>query len=886
MPFRLPLVVALSLGCLATNGLALAAAESSHWIWFEAETAGGDTNLELSGGAMRWLAPGASLERPIDVPSPGTYTLWIRKFWNPQGFRWRVGPEDSWKDSRQQNLADLVQLDGDAGRRVGWAQMGSVDLTAGVRTFRLEVLEGDRNTTAYDCFLLTRDPFVPRGALKPGERRSIHEPGWFAFEPEADRFADSPIDLRALNEARAGDGGYLRADGEELVHERTGKRVRFWAVNVGMGLVGSARAEIDRFARAQAKRGVNLVRVHGPIYAGQGPQFGRVDTNRIHQVQYLVQALKREGIYTALSIYFPLWVRLGPENPGFPGYQGGHPFALLYFHPDFQELYRRWWRDLLLSPNPHGEVPLKDEPAVAIAEMYNEDSTLFWTFNPAEGAKSNLPDPQRHRLEQRFANWLRTRYPGQSLEQIRAMAWNGLATPQDDPAADRLGFRRLWEISNARTPRDQDTARFLTELMTNFHRETYRYFRETLGYRGLIYGSNWRTASEQYLDPLDKLANDVGDVFDRHGYFGGLHDGPNSAWNVERGQTYDDRSALKLRRTDGTADDFANPIFDLVYQRKPSFVTEINWPLPNRFRADMILAGAAYGALQGSDGICWFAAGNSGWDGLPGKFSIQTPVVQGQFPGAALLFRRGLVQTAPRIVEIQLGTEDLYRLRGTPLPSAPNFDQLRGQDVPPGGTFTNVAALDSLAFLVGRVGTDFVEGQPQPSRFADLSAYIDRSARRVRSQTGELEWDWGRGLLTVRAPAAQGVAGFLASAGILDLPGFRFETALEYGALLAVALDGKPIAESGRVLVQVASEERPYRWATDRETGRRTITHRGTLPLLVREFSGTIRLTRGDAAGLKVTPLDYDGYPLAAEGLRADRLELAADVPYYLIEER
>ncbi|HEY9174283.1 MAG TPA: hypothetical protein VI136_18530, partial [Verrucomicrobiae bacterium] len=178
-------------------------AAEQRWVWFEAESSGGETGAELSNNAMIWVSPGGSVQRSVTIPSAGTYQLWVRKFWNPQAFRWRVGTSDAWKESNAQTLTDLVTLGGNAGRRVGWANVGSVMLEPGTRTFRLEVLAGDSNTTAYDCFLLTRDAFTPRGKLKPDEQPQINQPGWFAFQPAPDAFGFSPIDLRYLNEREA-----------------------------------------------------------------------------------------------------------------------------------------------------------------------------------------------------------------------------------------------------------------------------------------------------------------------------------------------------------------------------------------------------------------------------------------------------------------------------------------------------------------------------------------------------------------------------------------------------------------------------------------------------------------------------------------------------------
>ena len=284
-------------------------------------------------------------------------------------------------------------------------------LTAGSKTFRLEVTDAV-NVTAYDCFVLTREPFTPRGKFKPGDSLPDDGSGWFGFMPENDPFDLSPIDLRRLNEREAGDGGFIAVRGEEFIHSLNGQPVRFWAVNTGNDMSQRSAAEIDLFARTLAKQGVNLVRIHGPTYVASGPNFGQNDTNQVFRTQRLITALKRQGIYSCLSIYFPLWVRLGPENTAFPGYTNGYPFALIYFNPQFQALYRTWWDCLLTTPNPETGIALKDDPAVAMIEMVNEDSLFFWTFNPDAGQSGNVPDAQRALIEGQFGDWLLTMYPG------------------------------------------------------------------------------------------------------------------------------------------------------------------------------------------------------------------------------------------------------------------------------------------------------------------------------------------------------------------------------------------------------------------------------------------------------------------------------------------
>ncbi len=854
---------------------------AANYVWLEGESAGGEKSDKLSGGAMAWLGPGTKFQRKLTVPADGTFQFWARSFWAPQSFRWRLG-DGPWNDvATKHGYDDLVDLG--PGRKVGWFHAGEVQLKAGPTTLEFEVTD-PKTTTAYDCFVLARGAFVPRGKLRPDEKTPVNEPGWFAFEPEPDSFALTPLDLRSLNESFAGEGGVIATRGEEFIHAHTGKPVRFWAVNTGPDMARRSRAEVDLFARSLAKRGVNLVRLHGPVYAGSGARLGAVDTEQIARLHYLVAALKREGIYTCLSIYFPLWVRLGAENTDFPGYAGGkHPFALLYFNEKFQALYRSWWDALLTPVNPHTGLALKDDPAVAMAELVNEDSLFFWTFNPdAASDKTNLPEPQRALLETQFAAWLRAKYPGKSLDEIRASPWQGLAVPHDAFAAGRVGFRPLWAMFNERKPRDRDTAQFLAELQATFYREHHAYLKRRLGFKGLVQASNWTTANAQYFGPLEQWSNAVTDYLDQHGYYEGSHTGDAASYALQAGQKYDDRSALRFRSADGKKDDFSNPLFDPGYAGKPSVISEVNFPPPNRLRADFPVLAAAYGALQGTDAVMHFAANAATWESRPSKFSLQTPAVLGQFPATALIYRLGLVRTAPKVADLQVTPEELFALTGAPVPAVQNFDALRAADVPPGATLTNVAALDSLAFLVGRVSLDFVTAGPARSQVTDLTPFVDRTAKVARSQTGELEWNWDKGFVRVAAPAAQGVTGFLSVAGRVDLPDLTVESPLEYGSLLVVALDGQPLGQSARVLVQVMSEEKPFGWQTDAPGGVRTIQNAGQAPILVREFAGTVTFKR-PAAGTRLTPLDANGLATAEPVPFTGELRLRPDTFYYLL---
>ena len=869
-----------------------AAAQQQEYVWWEAETpratnfppaerhsfapANPQEAAVLSGG--RWIGAEGNrsetlfLEYDVAVPKAATYQFYARKFWQHGPFRWRFD-DQPWRDVG----ANVALLDDAPIRQflvANWVSVGEVALGGGKHTLRIELTRNE-GAAAFDAFLLTSQPFTPRGKLKPGEKYNLAPAGWFPFEPDPDPFKPSPIDLRFLNEKFAGENGFIRTRGEQFVHGNTGKPVRFWAINTGGHAVDLPRASIDLMARSLAKQGVNLVRVHGGVW---GQDFRQVDKQHLDRLFYFVTAMKKEGIYTCLSIYFPLWLRFN-ENSGFAGYAGDkHPFALLFFNREFQDIYRGWWRALLTTPNPHADgKTLAQDPAVAMVEMVNEDSYLFWTFTPY----ANIPEPQMAILEKQFGDWLAKKHG--SLDKAFA-AWGGGAVRGDVAAEGRAGFRPLYEVFNNKDRRSQDTVAFLTEHQKAFFEQTQAYLKRDLGYQATVHGSNWITANAQILGPLDKYSNTVADFMDRHGYFGGTHEGERASYSISKGDRYDDRSALLFESAKpGGEPDYSLPIMDIRYNGMPSTITEINWTPPNRFRADLPVLSAAYGSLQGTDAFFFFATGSPSWEQILGKFSIRTPVIAGQFPAAALIFRRGLVRPGAPVVDVNLKVADLYALKGAPVIAPANLDELRARDIPAGQTvpINTVGSLDPLAFLVGKVSMDITPAGG-PSRVADLSKFIDRKSKMVRSETGELFWHWGNGRVAVNAPQAQGVTGFVGNAGRAVLKDVSINAEMEYGSVLLVALDDRPLATSRRMLLQVMSEDANYGWEAPGE-GLREIKSIGSAPIVVRKFAGSVSLRRPDAAKLKVTALDFNGYPVRKVGPAA-RITLLENTLYYLIE--
>ncbi len=698
---------------------------------------------------------------------------------------------------------------------------------------------------------------------------------WFDFAPKPDPFAaTSAIDLRYLNEKFAGELGIIRIKEGAFVHSSTGEPVRFWAVNgPPQALTGEP---LRRCARWLAKYGVNMVRIHG----GYFDKDGEVDLLKVKHAIEIVAAMKAEGIYSHFSIYFPLWITPRADNRWLRGYDGTkHPFAALLFNLEFQTQYRKWWTALLTTPSPATGKRLIDEPAVASLEIQNEDSFFFWTF-----AEKNLPDEQWRILEKLFAAWLEKKHG--SLE-AALKSWKGEKADRDAPAEGRIGFLPLWNLFNQKSDRGQDTAAFLLELQTQFYSDTHAFLR-SLGFKGPITASNWSTASPEVFGPLEKLSYTAGDFIDRHGYFGCNHKGPNAEWSIRNAHTYSDRSALRFEAEDPTKPkQFVHPAMDIHYNGKPSMISETTWNRPNRFRSEAPLYFAAYGALQHTDAIVHFAFDGANWSVKPNfwmqQWTLASPAMLGQFPAAALIYRRGLIAPGDVLAQIALNKNDLAHLKGTPLPQEAALDELRLKDIPETAADLKPGQrLDPLLHYAGRATVTFRDA-PGSATLRDLKPFINHAAQTVTSTTGELNLDYSKGLLRIDAPAAQGASGNLKSAAEIQTKDLKIVSGLDLGHIIAVSLDGKPLATSSRILLQVMSEEKTSAFATEPVSATvKRITNIGTDPWLVKEINGVVLFKRADANALKVTALDWNGYPTGSTGNAAE-IKLQPQTLYYLI---
>jgi hypothetical protein len=451
---------------------------------------------------------------------------------------------------------------------------------------------------------------------------------------------------------------------------------------------------------------------------------------------------------------------------------------------------------------------LAQDPALAIIQLQNEDSLLFWT-------SQSIQKEAGAELRRQFGKFAIKKYG--SLDKAKA-AWDGNSVKEDNFAAGEAGLYIIWFMTqdsgdNGQKKRLADQVQFFTETMADFNRMMTDYLRKDLGCKQLINAGNWKTADDTRLMDAERYSYCVDEVLAVNRYYGGIHEGKNEGWAICKGDKFTDQSVLLAPRQ--------LPVSLKQVAAHPIIISESSWVPPLGYQSEGPFLVAAYQSLTGVGPYYWFATAEEDWrqpgsaNGyMPseGKWVCATPMIMGQWPAAALMYRMGYVKKGHSVVQEQRALADLWQRRMPILAEDPGFDPNRdkGKIAPQSNIKDGV---DPLAFLVGPVMVKY-DGDPSQSKAVDLKSYIDHDKKIVKSITGELQWDYGQGICTLDAPKAQGTCGFLRKVGTFKLHDVELRCANEYAAVLVVAMDDQPIAQAARILIQVGTTERPTGWKT------------------------------------------------------------------------
>ena len=615
------------------------------------------------------------------------------------------------------------------------------------------------------------------------------------------------LDLRSLNEKEAGERGYIGVDKNGDFVRGDGQSIKFWAVNTMVGRekpwVARPRwtqtePSLDSHARFLAKRGVNLARFHAQIAPNDKQSINDVNQGDIDWIWRGVASMKKQGIYSVVSPYWTVPAKI-PVSWGVAG-GAQESFGLLYFDPTLQQAYKGWLKKLLAEKNPYTGITLAKDPAMAVFQIQNEDSLLFWTFNAIKGA-------QKDNLMRKFYGFLVKKYGNDAAVK---KAWQNVSQPTD--AQGKYDLLNLWELTQPRTGgmsvRLSDQLEFLSRTMYDFNADIQRYLREELGCKALINAGNWRTADMVRLNDAERWSYTANDVDAVNRYTGGIHKGPNEGWSVDPGDKYTSTSILTNPK------EFPINIKQTV--GRPMMVTESMWVMPCANMVEAPFLVSAYSALNGLDAYFWFATTEEQWtppqsangykDGQM-KWFYGSPDVLGAFPATAYMYRKGLIQRGAPVVGEVRGLQDIWNRRTPIIAEESGYDPNRDSgDIAP--TSNVKAGVDPMAFLLGPVQVQYdVKGES----FASTKGW-DKATRTATSNTGQLAMNYGDGICTLDTPMAQGFAAQSNGRRLIKTANVTSLMTASMGSLVVVALDDKPIASSSKILVQFTTKARPKGW--------------------------------------------------------------------------
>jgi len=645
------------------------------------------------------------------------------------------------------------------------------------------------------------------------------------FVPEKDEFLSSALlDLRSMNETHAGENGFIKVstDGNSFENE-SGLPVRFWAVNGASTANKMTDEELAYYARFLAKRGVNMIRYHGSLHPRSGQQpLHEPDLQEIRNIQRVTEAMKKEGIYTTLSLYYTHMVEEVFYSWEIPGYPAGDKklSGVIFFHEGLKNAYKNWVLQLLTAANPYGGHPLIEEPALAILQLQNEDGVFFYTISAVEPEFNEV-------MEKEYFKWLLKKYGS-----IRTAFynWENLWVVGDDTISGEMTLYNIYDatlhITGSKEKRMKDQIGFFFDKQKDFYNEIYCFLRDS-GCKQLINSSNWKAASPVRLLDAERSSSSSGEVMAVNRYYSPDHTGTNSSWRIDPGHFYAGKSVLlqpeklplNIKQPDG----------------RVFIVSESGWNLPHKYQSEGPFLVSAYMSLAGIDAFYWFTSSSQGFDENPyyywtnleggqhplNRWTISTPGQLALFPANAMLFRAGYLKESQAVLHEYRTTQSVIDREIPAISEEQSFDPNRDDYVPN----EDQTLLSPLTYLAGKVNVKYDHLIDSVFIASGITEFLNYNEKVIKSSTGEIIWDYSNGLCFINSDMAQGMCGFPVKFKSYKFNDVTITPGNDYFSANVVSMDGLDLGISSKIFVQIGTLYRPAGW---QETGA-TFDFRGSL---------------------------------------------------------
>lgn len=685
---------------------------------------------------------------------------------------------------------------------------------------------------------------------------------WFAFSLPWDD--GTPSYIGPLLEAPAGQSGFVRVGEDGDFYYQDGRAARFWGTALGPQLAAPSKELADKLAARLAKLGFNLVRIQGldqALFVPGAPDTRRLDPERLERFDYFVSRLKDQGIYLHLLLVFPRQFRAGDGVIDWDAqlfrqdYEGQRLLSSMAFvDPYLLMLQKEFTRQLLAHRNPYTGTRYAEEPAVAMVEIINETSLTYgWVreYLNADSPTSPRVTPYYSRLlDSRWNLWLSKRYASQAVLEA---AWRPAQSDRkgllsDEDPVQRSVRRILYSERDRYSPnRIMDQLRFYSQLEHEYFIGFYGSLKE-LGVRMPVSGTH------QFHGMANQLAQAQLDFAGGHTQWQHPIFLKNQPWTQPPIRLVNTPMVLgEAANIPYKADwiETRNTLFRLAYGMtiadKPFVISEYNHAFPNEYQSEFPLILSAYSSLQRWDGavIHEYAARLQDLESqrLHNVFFIHNnPIVLTQMPVASLLFREGYIRPARERVEIPYTEQQAFQAFLEC--GADIYCVLEQRGIKP--EMALVHGIDNRFPAAGleRAAEERLPGVRPPPYVSD---------------TGELTWDMKRGLVLIDTDTVQAAVGFVGGQ-VIRLRYLTLRTQTDFAAISLIALDGRPIPQSEKLLLTATS------WVKNRNMGVRRdvvgfylLTDWGEDEILVQDVQAEVRLRQEDPTRLKLFRLNEQG---------------------------
>ena len=308
----------------------------------------------------------------------------------------------------------------------------------------------------------------------------------------------SPADVSFLLDEPAGKDGFIGIRNGHFA-KANGQRIRFWGVHFTDWSPGSVeippKEDEPMWAATLARYGVNLVRLHfldldsprGLIDATK-PDSRSFDPQQLDRLDYEVAEFKKHGIYVDFNLNVGRSYKPGDGVRDFDKIHWAKGLTL--YDPRLIELEKEYARRLLTHVNPYTGAAYRDEPAVAMVEILNENG-IYLGFH----APTTYYDNELTAL---YNTWLDKNRTPDELKKLRALA----SAPEGAPVP-RLTFQ---ESATAPKERYDAEMAFYMDTESRFYEDMRGYLKTDLGVKCPIIGTADHSHSSSPYPMLASLA--------------------------------------------------------------------------------------------------------------------------------------------------------------------------------------------------------------------------------------------------------------------------------------------------------------------------------------------------------------------------------------------